>query len=301
MKEHNPPTKHHYIPAFYLKRWADTLGKVTEFSWPYRDLVARRIMPDRTGYQERLYELEGYEPNLAQQVEENFFKPLDTRASDALAMIERYGHKAKWDSDSRSAWTHFILSLMLRAPEDIALFRQKWRADFDQVDEFEEEKYQNAKTESDKTTFSEFLKNQPLSMKERYQYKILFSLIYHEKIVKEINNFHWRLIQITQDAPELLTSDRPILRTTNIQGPQGHIVFPIGPKLIFIASPDIEFLKSVQELSQKKIAKEINRQVVEGAIRFVYGRDQAQLPFVRKRFGRVPQTRLMENIQRTRK
>ena len=59
----NPPTKHHYIPAFYLKKWAAADGKVTEFTKPRHEIVARKIMPDRTGYQERLYELKGFEPS----------------------------------------------------------------------------------------------------------------------------------------------------------------------------------------------------------------------------------------------
>ncbi|MCO6403529.1 DUF4238 domain-containing protein [Aurantimonas endophytica] len=57
MTSANPSTKHHYIPAFYLRRWAGTDKKVTEFSRPYRDVVVRSVMPERTGYQERLYEL----------------------------------------------------------------------------------------------------------------------------------------------------------------------------------------------------------------------------------------------------
>jgi len=71
MNAANPPAKHHYIPAFYLKRWVDPDGKVTEFTKPYRDIIVKPIAPERTGYQERLYELKGYEPDLAQQVEES--------------------------------------------------------------------------------------------------------------------------------------------------------------------------------------------------------------------------------------
>ena len=76
MNAANSPTKHHYIPAFYLRRWVGPDGKVTEFTKPYRDIVVKSIVPERTGYQERLYELMGCEPNLAQQVEEKFFKPI---------------------------------------------------------------------------------------------------------------------------------------------------------------------------------------------------------------------------------
>jgi hypothetical protein len=292
----NPPTKHHYVPAFYLRRWVDLDGKVTEFTKPYRDIVVKSIVPERTGYQERLYELKGYEPELAQQVEEKFFKPIDTWASNALEMLERRGHKAPWDSDSRSAWTRFILSLLLRCPEDIAMFRDWWHADFGKTDEASEAKYRAARDEGDPDTFAEFLDRQPLSLKERYQYEILFSLIDHAEIGGEMNNMHWRVLQTPDAAPTLLTSDRPILRTKNIKEPQSHIALPIGPRLLFIASPDTNFLKQLLKANQIRLAKEVNRQIVEGAARFVYGVDDNQLRFVQNRFGKTQQPRLMESL-----
>jgi len=211
-------------------------------------------------------------------------------------MLERHGHNAPWNSDSRSAWTRFILSLLLRCPEDIALFREWWHADFGQTDEAAEARYSAARQDGDPETFAEFLEGQPLSLKERYQYKVLFSLIDHANVGGEMNDMHWRVLQTPADAPRLLTSDRPILRTSNLKEPQGHIALPIGPRLLFIASPDADFLKQVLQADRVGLAKEVNRQVVEGATRFVYGVDDKQLRFVQNRFGRTPQPRLMESL-----
>ena len=253
-------------------------------------------MPERTGYQERLYELKGYEAGLAQQVEEKFFRPIDTWASDALAMLERNGHNARWSSDSRSAWTRFILSLLLRCPEDIALFRERWHADFGRTDDAAETRYRAARVDGDPETFAEFLEGQPPSVKERHQFEVLFSLIDHAKIGSEINDMHWRVLQTPAEAPTLLTSDRPILRTSNIQGPQGHIALPIGPRRLFISSPSADFLKQVLKADQIGLAKEVNRQIVEGATRFVYGIDDKQFRFVQNRFGKAPKPRPMESL-----
>jgi hypothetical protein len=296
MNSANPPTKHHYIPAFYLKRWAGPDGKVTEFTKPHRRVVVKRIMPERTGYQERLYELKGYEPELAQQVEQKFFQAIDTWASDALDMLERHGHYAPWNSHSRSAWTRFILSLLLRCPEDIALFREWWHTDFGRTDEAAEARYRGARDSGNPETFAEFLNSRPLGLKERYQYQVLFSLIDHGSIGGEMNDMHWRVLQTPPEAPTLLTSDRPILRTSSIKGPQSHLVLPIGPRLLFIASPDADFLKQVLRADQVGLTKEVNRQVAEGAARFVYGVDEKQFRFVQNRLGKTPQPRLMESL-----
>lgn len=296
MNSSTPPTKHHYIPAFYLKRWKGSDGKINEYTKPYRDIVVKDVMPERTGYQERLYELNGYEPEIAQQVEEKFFKPLDTWASDALKMLEDVSQETPWTTHSRSAWTRFILSLMLRCPEDIAALREWWQIDFGQTDDAAEAQYRAVRTNGDPETFAEFLEGQPLSLKERYQYKILFSLIDHEIIGHEMNRMHWRVLPTPTEAPTLLTSDRPVIRTKNIHGPQGHIVLPIGPRLLFFASPNAQFLKQLLRADPTKITKEVNRQVVEGASRFVYGVDTNHLRFVQNRFGKTPQPRTMENI-----
>jgi hypothetical protein len=47
--------KHHYIPVFYLKQWAQTDGQICEFSRPYKEVKPRRTYPDGTGYVRGLY------------------------------------------------------------------------------------------------------------------------------------------------------------------------------------------------------------------------------------------------------
>lgn len=296
MKSANPPTKHHYIPAFYLKRWKIG-GKVTEFTRPRKTIVPKQVSAAATGFQDRLYELKGYEcePEQAQQVEENFFKPVDTLAHNALVLLEKHGHYANWNADSRSAWSRFIFSLLLRTPEDIHMLREWWHDDFSRTDEDAEARYRAIRNDGDPETFTKFLESQPLAAKERYQYKILFSLIDNANIVGEMNNMHWRLLQ-TPTQPTLLTSDRPILRTSNIKKSQGHVALPIGSRLLFIASPDAQFLQQVLRTDPVSLVKEVNRQVVEGATRFVYGIDESQLRFIENRFGKAPQPRFMEDL-----
>ncbi len=107
---------------------------------------------------------------------------------------------------------------------------------------------------------------------------------------------HWLVLNIPARAPTLLTSDRPVLRTSNIAGPQGHIALPIGPRLLFISSPDADFLNRVLKADQIGLAREVNRQVVEGAAKFVYSADDKQDRFIGNRFGMAPQSRTTESL-----
>ena len=301
MKDSNPPQKHHYIPAFYLRRWVAADRKVTEFTRPVTNKIAiKRVTPEYTGFQDRLYELKGYEARLAQQVEEKFFKVVDGWAAQSLDLLERFEDRAPWDAHRRSAWSRFILSLLLRCPEDIDIFRSTWREDFERTDADQELRYQEVRGPEDPETFAEFLANQPLTLKERHQFQILLSLVDHAEVGGKINAMEWRVLRMPDHAPTLLTSDRPVIRTNGLAQKGGHLALPIGPKLLFLASHDPDFLQAILQEDQVKLAKESNRNVVESASRFVYGIDDKQRRFIQNRMGLSPQLRLMESIFRQR-
>ncbi|MDQ0135684.1 hypothetical protein J2T08_003605 [Neorhizobium galegae] len=288
--------KHHYIPAFYLSRWAVS-GRVVEFAKVHGGkVVAKPKAPEATGFKHRLYEMKGWEPKLAQQVEEGYFKPIDTMAADALEMLYRHGHNAGWTAKSRTAWTRFVLSLLLRCPEDIDAFREWWHDDFGRTDAEGEERYKKWREPSDPATFSEYLISQPLSVKEAYLFTVLNSLLEHDSVGTHINNMNWRVLETPIAGPRLLTSDRPVIRSNNLNGEKGHIALPIGPRLLFIASHDLRFLNDLLRTDQTGLVKECNRQVVEGAVRFIYASDAKQARFIQNRFGNQPQPRLMEQI-----
>ena len=107
--------KHHYIPVFYLKQWAGPDQRVCEYSRPYKIVKPKRVHPDGTGYVRGLYTVPGAEPNVAEFIEREFLKPTDSVASDVLRLLLT-GQQIDWTTITRSAWSRFIISLMLRNP-----------------------------------------------------------------------------------------------------------------------------------------------------------------------------------------
>jgi hypothetical protein len=113
------PKKHHYLPAFYLKRWTSEDGLLIEYSRPWKnELRDKRVHPNATGYVKGLYELRDLPPETAQQAEELFFKPADTHAADALDLLYE-NSMPTWQTRERSGWSRFLVSLLLRTPEEI--------------------------------------------------------------------------------------------------------------------------------------------------------------------------------------
>ncbi|MDQ0324579.1 hypothetical protein J2R99_000428 [Rhodopseudomonas julia] len=293
----NPPTKHHFIPAFYLRGWqSDVTGKLTEYSNPYqRKVVIEEKTAESTGYEKRLYELKGYEPALAQQVETEFFSAVDNFASRALVRLKSDGTIAPCETSNRSAWSRFVMSLLLRCPEDIAMFRELWQDYFIFTDAESESRYQARRDPGDPDTLSEYLTGLPLAERERQQFEILCMLIDHEVVGATLNEMHWWVIQTVPDAPTLLTSDRPVICTA-LNDEDGHVILPLGPRLLWIGANDVAFIDQVRLGNPVGLVNEVNRQVVEGAKRYVWGADASQLRFVKDRFGRDPQPRHLESV-----
>jgi len=296
MNSANPPLKHHYIPAFYLRRWAVD-GMVMQFMKVHGgEIKPLPRAPEATGFENRLYEMKGHDPAVAQMFEELYFKPLDTKAAEALEMLYRHGHLAPWTSESRTDWTRFMLSLLLRCPEDIKRFREWWSEDFGRTDPETEATYLAQRQPGAPETFSEFLVGQPERVREATMFKMLNTLLEGESVGTHINQMHWRVLRTPDSAPLLLTSDRPVIRTNGLDSAGSHIALPIGPRFLFLASHDTEFLQGILKANQTALVKECNRQVVGAAVRLVFATDERQKPFIKKWFGKQPQPRLMDQI-----
>ena len=293
----NPPVKHHYIPAFYLKRRTGADGKLCQFTNPIgRKIAPVRRAPDATGFLLRGYELKGFKPELAQQVETAFFQPVDNAAHDALVNIEVNGNKADWTKESRSAWTRFILSLLLRCPEDISAFREFWKRDFVRTDAALEAGYLATKEPTDPPTYREFLAAVPEVEVEQHLFEIFFSLVDHPAVGERINSMIWRTYTFPLHCYPLLTSDRPMIRTNGLAQKGGHLALPIGPRRLFVASHDPDVINGLWASAPKVLAAEVNKNTVESAVKYVYGVNDANIRFVENRFGRTPQPRIIADM-----
>lgn len=288
------PKRHHYIPVFYTKRWARAAdGKIVEWSRPHKVIVPRFVHPAGTGYMDRLYEIADLEPAAAQQVEELFFKPVDSLANDALVLLEGAAGNPVWTRKLRSAWTRFLLSLLLRCPEDIEAIRQYWAVDFKKTTPESEARYTAARSEDDPPTFADYLAGMPNIETDKSLFRSLVTLIDNQEVGTFIYRMHWRVVDTSAHQEQLLTSDRPVIRTNGIKEPEGHIALPIGPHRLFIAARDPGYADLLAKIPPKDLVRESNKQVVQGAHKYVYSQNEAQAKFIHKHHGQEPQPRIV--------
>lgn len=285
--------KHHYIPVFYLKRWKGPDGRLCEFSAPFDKVKPLLKTPQATGWVNRLYQMQGYPEHLAQQIEERFFSPVDSAAADALAMMEARGNHASWTSDSRSAWSRFIVSLLTRCPEDIHILTEKLAQEYRTATEKNEAEYRtilNEFTPEEQSnlpaTFQEYLKSRPEKEVSFFIFKILRNIVDSAGVGGFINGMIWHVQELPDGCPDLLTSDRPVAMTNGLRYEKSHIFLAIGPRRIFLATNSPIQIETLKSSKLRQIVLEYNRVIVRAAQKYAYARSDSLLPFVAKHFGK---------------
>jgi hypothetical protein len=254
------------------------------------------VHPNGTGYVERLYALRGFPETLAHQIEEGFFKPADNAAHDAMVQLESGGVEGRWTAARRSAWTRFILSLLMRAPEDIDHIRSYWGRYMTEASPNEEAHYAQIREADDPATFAEYLASPAAGERvEAGMFELLIKMVDNANIGPVINGLHWSVIDIPRSHFQFLTSDRAVYRPFGLGHDDAQIALPIGPYRLFVAARDPSLARKIRSQPPAALAKFMNTQTVYSAVRYVFGCSTAQITFVQNYFGSFPQPRLIAN------
>ena len=149
------PSKHHYIPEFYLRWWTGEDGRFERYTQPVSGKVAvRRVYPSEAGFRRNLYESPG-EPERARfWLETRLFQNIDNRAARALAKLNA-DPVPMLSVEEMSYWSIFIRSLHHRTPERLQAFRVSGQSEWLQALDEAREEYPRLKGEQDPETFEE--------------------------------------------------------------------------------------------------------------------------------------------------
>jgi hypothetical protein len=272
---------HHYVPAFYLKRWSNKNDKkLIEFSRPMGRVVKpQRKHPNATGYEKKLYKYK-IEGELATPcIEETWFKPMDDLASKALDLIEMSNGNIQIDPGMRTAWAKFIRSLGMRTPDDIAALKRNYEDAWRSLVPEDEMVYAEIRKAGDPQSAREYVDATNPAIIENSALDLIPRLNSDEPIIKLICNFHWFVLDVKASDHELLTSDKPIMRTA-LDIEKAYIMLPIGPRKAFWAVNSRHFAEEIQSRVRRDWVERINRHVLEQATKYAFGRTDAPLRFV---------------------
>lgn len=277
------PKKHHYLPEFFLQRWANVAGRVTEYRRPFDRLVSKQRHPAATGYMIELYANKNkVDPVERQALELVFMQQVDALAADALAYLEANGTMPK-NGPLRSAWSRFLMSLMHRSPERVSYLISKVREwEEGELNPELKHKYGALRGVGDPPTFEEWLQvNGPAA--PALLVKLLRMLIDSENIGPVLNNMRWALHE-ADGAFGLMTGDMPILVSNGLGQRDGFVMLAIGPSRLFIAAHDLEVIKSFTSQSANALQRGLNDACVRQSRHVIVADGDNQAAFVDRRF-----------------
>lgn len=278
----NPPQRHHYIPKFYLKRWANSDGKVVEYKKIQSgEIIHKEKALKAVGKRENLYALPKGNPlnYQTQVIESEFFGQLDNNAADCLKTLESASEIPN-DPDFRYNWAMFILSLKLRTPTGVAMIRETLRKSINSNDIEEQSE---------------------LDLLENLIMAQLTKLIASEKSLPRIVELNWSVgvfnsVDSNSLNHQLLLSDCPITWSP-LDKPMGRIILPLSPTKYFVATKSTELLGRLKNATIKDTVNAINKQTVSNAQEFVVATNSKKSPFVENHFGKSKGGRLTDMIK----
>jgi len=248
--------KHHYLPRFYLQRWADHRGRLIEYSrqGKHNFVKTRPTSPRGTGYIRGLNLIPEVSPDIAEFIEKKFMRAVDDWAARAAAAF--LANREEPSDHEKVGWARFLYSLIIRTPEHIERIRAK---------------------------SPEYSLTSPPQA-------LLPTLINSQRVIREIITFNWYTANLESSGKHFLTSDRPIIMSNGLSGPNAHIAIPISPTTIFFAVRRQKLFEEIKERGAE-LVQITNHKVAEQAVKYVYGIDDSQLYFIAARLGKkVPST-----------
>jgi hypothetical protein len=151
------PRDHHFLPVFYLRQWASyTDGKLIEYTIKHNEFIAKRVGPRGTGFESDLYSFPELPEDAAQYLESVILQDSDNKASVALQQHLRMSSDP-WDAKIRSAWSRFLLGLILRHPDVMKELRVAAKSLWDKGHDETQRGYEAIRKPSDPATFEEYM------------------------------------------------------------------------------------------------------------------------------------------------
>lgn len=107
-----------------------------------------------------------------------------------------------------------------------------------------------------------------------------------KRVVNALVSMNWATKTIRTARHSLLTSDRPVIMTNGLDRSDAHIVLPISPCKLFIATKTEQMLRQITTMEAAESVWASNNKVAEQAYKYVYGVGDSQMRFVANRLGK---------------
>lgn len=261
-----------------------------------------RKVPSGVGWERNGYSFDGFEGALAEAVETDLMKPKDDKASKMLARLERGGADGQWGDEDRFGWTWFLVSLLVRGPEDIRSAKRNIAVEWANPNRGMEARYQALFKEFPEmrgqahSTLKEYIASKGEDYGKRLGVKIMANMTDHNDISNTIANMQWQVRLVTGPCC-FMTSDRPVRREYPFKSKSSFVTLPIGPKAIFVAANSTDAIDRAFRQGEEEFVRKNNRVLVRQARQFAFAYDDRDRDWVRDSLAKEPQAGFFDFIK----
>lgn len=278
--------RHHFIPEFLLKRWANTTPdrKVEAFRLDIVGLPSKRYSPRRVGFSDNLYALTrqkvgGFEKQI---IETDCLSPIDNSAAKVLQKLLIGGSPYLTEKD-RIDWTYFLMSLISRNPVNVEFLNrvapEKLKAILDAMPE----EYDALSKVTDPPTLAEFTEQVRPGLIENFGTLLIKDLVVNPEIGNKILRMNWGLFKFKGHRNHLLLSDSPIIFTEGIDHSDLIIALPISPHVVFMAAKNQRIVNALQSYQQGQLITKLNEYSLNQARKRIFALDRSPHSFISRR------------------
>lgn len=278
-----PPRKHHYLPAFFISRWAADDQLVWSYTVPHQQLDIKRKHPNATGFKPDLYSLSAGTPAEQQAIESGFMQSLDSRAAIALDAVLAAAGKPPTGAMA-SDWARLVASLMSRSPNRVAEISHFAEARDHAADEVTRARYDSMRGPDWPPTFEDYIaQHRDRRFDEDIAKVVVTRLSNSKRLGQALMNLHWGVRVLSPSAPSLVLSDEPV-SYSRLEFEDGVVVMPMGPREAFIATGTPEFLTGLLNAPEDLLVTTTNQKTIERARSVVVAFDRSHDALVEARF-----------------
>ncbi len=237
------PKKHHYIPQFYLSKWiSDENEKFQYHYWIENRFISSRISAKNTAFEHYLYSLENVPKEQKQAIEKFLNNNIDAPAAIAMNEILSDGI-INLTEEMYFNWAKFLISLRYRGSRFIKKVRLEGIEAMEKILVESQEEYESLKGPDDPPTFLDFSNETYPDRIPNFGISTLSDWMCNSKVLNEICNMHWWVMDLGGTGYSLLTSDHPCIYIRGIKDSNCLIALPLSPSKIFFAVNNSNLVK----------------------------------------------------------
>ncbi|QEL65838.1 hypothetical protein OTERR_23620 [Oryzomicrobium terrae] len=261
--------RHHYVPQFYLREWYIP-GKSA--FWLYcRDNAGRLLFGKKSarsvGYQNGLYsripEFFENQNQSTNSIEENFFSPLDSKASKVIKKLIQSGPQSLSKED-RLVWSIFINSLLERSPSRIESIKNS--ANKLANEEFSKIKAVHEVQEGERHAFLDEMDIAAIANNTVLAEMVKW--ICNNETISHFANMTWMVARLPEGNDHFLTSDTPVVVNGASGGNPIYVLsIALSPNALFIMHKqekdfNEDFIQTLAIIHNHLIAEQTKRYLV---------------------------------------